>query len=301
MKNLIGAGVRLPAEYDALDSWFENDDTVESLLGGARMTRSKQVVAVLEQLLPAHRERWAALLAWTAFTLQHSKEEEPWEAFFATGKAVAEERIPLADIPLMRFVAEQTVEAFRATAKMRGAKAGTGTAAAPKAARSTSVPKAMQARYDDIVRLTDQVCDAHLNAEYKELARAMAAALCRKRPSPVASGQPRTWACGILYTLGQINFLSDKASEPYMTLADLCAACGVGASTGSAKARAIADALDPAPFDPDWTLRSLLDENPMVWMAQVNGQLVDLRDMPREIQEAAFQRGMIPYIPADRE
>jgi hypothetical protein len=36
-------------------------------------------------------------------------------------------------------------------------------------------------------------------------------------------------------------------------------------------------------------------------MAQVNGILVDLRHMPREVQEIAFDKGMIPYIPADRD
>jgi hypothetical protein len=36
-------------------------------------------------------------------------------------------------------------------------------------------------------------------------------------------------------------------------------------------------------------------------MAEVNGLLVDLRHMPREIQEIAFEDGLIPYIPADRE
>ena len=32
-----------------------------------------------------------------------------------------------------------------------------------------------------------------------------------------------------------------------------------------------------------------------------NGLLVDLRDMPREVQQIAFDKGMIPYIPADHE
>jgi len=36
-------------------------------------------------------------------------------------------------------------------------------------------------------------------------------------------------------------------------------------------------------------------------MAEVNGLLVDLRDMPREVQQIAFEKGMIPYIPADHE
>ena len=109
--------------------------------------------------------------------------------------------------------------------------------------RSKSVPKNMQARYDQIVGLTDEFCQKHLNDEYRELAQAMAAALCRKRPSPVASGQPRSWACGIIYALGQVNFLSDKATPPYMTMADVCAAFGVSPSTGGAKARTISDAL----------------------------------------------------------
>jgi hypothetical protein len=42
-----------------------------------------------------------------------------------------------------------------------------------------------------------------------------------------------------------------------------------------------------------------LDQNPLVWMAEVNGLLVDLRSMPREAQQIAFDKGMIPYIPAD--
>jgi hypothetical protein len=171
-----------------------------------------------------------------------------------------------------------------------------------KITRSTSVPKTMQARYDQIVALTDAFCQQHLNDEYRDLARHMAAALCRKRPSPVVLGQIRSWACGIVYALGQVNFLADKATQPYMTMADVCAAFGVSPSTGGAKARAISDALKLRPaFDPDWTLPSLMDRNPLVWMAEVNGYLVDLRDMPREVHEIAFEKGMIPYIPDHRE
>jgi hypothetical protein len=159
----------------------------------------------------------------------------------------------------------------------------------------------MQARYDQIVALTDEFCRQHLNDEYRDLARHMAAALCRKRPSPVTSGQVRSWACGIIYALGQVNFLSDKSTQPFMTMADVCAGLGVSPGTGSAKARAISDALKLRPaFDPEWTLPSMMDKNPLVWMAEVNGYLVDLRDMPREVQEIAFEKGTIPYIPDDR-
>src|SRR5437868_7913884 len=59
--------------------------------------------------------------------------------------------------------------------------------------------------YEKIVGLTDDVCDRHLDSEYRDLARAIIGALCRKRPSPLTSGQPRTWACGIVYVLGGSN------------------------------------------------------------------------------------------------
>ena len=126
----------------------------------------------------------------------------------------------------------------------------------------------MQATYDAVVALTDAFCRDHLNDEYRDLARAMTAALCRKRPSPLASGQPRTWACGIIHVLGRLNFLSDKASQPYMTMAEVSAAFGVGESTASAKARAISDALHTNRMDPTWMLKSIVDRNPFVWMAR---------------------------------
>ena len=129
----------------------------------------------------------------------------------------------------------------------------------------------------------------------------MTAALCRKRTSPLTSGQPRTWACGIIYVLGQLNFLTDKSSQPFMAMADVCAAFGVGQSTASAKARVISDALRTHRMDPRWTPAKLIDQNPLVWMAEVNRFLVDLRDMPREVQVIASDKGMIPYVPADQE
>ena len=44
-----------------------------------------------------------------------------------------------------------------------------------------------------------------------------------------------------------------------MTLAELCAAFGVGQSTASAKARVISDALGDNRLNPTWMLPSLVD------------------------------------------
>ena len=129
----------------------------------------------------------------------------------------------------------------------------------------------------------------------------MTAALCRKRPSPLASGKTRSWSCSIIYLLGQINFLSDRASQPFMTMADVCAAFGVGQSTACAKARVISHALHAHRTEPRWMLRAVIERNPRVWFAEVNGFLVDLRDMPREAQVIAYNKGIIPYVPADQK
>jgi len=80
-----------------------------------------------------------------------------------------------------------------------------------KVGRTISMPRQMRATYESIVALTEPFCRDHLNDEYRELAQRMAAALCRKRSSPVTSGHIRTWACAILYALGRINFLSDPS------------------------------------------------------------------------------------------
>ena len=166
--------------------------------------------------------------------------------------------------------------------------------------KSERVPKPMQATFDAIVALTDAFCRAHLDEEYAQLARQATAALCRKRPSPLATGTPKTWACGIVYALGSANFLFDKSQTPTMRATDLCSRFGVSQSTGSAKAKAVRDALDMGQMDPQWYRPSKMEDNPLAWMILVNGFAVDVRQMPRDIQEVAYEKGLIPYLPGER-
>jgi hypothetical protein len=43
-----------------------------------------------------------------------------------------------------------------------------------------------------------------------------------------------------------------------------------------------------------------MEDNPLIWMLEVNGLIMDIRQCLREAQEVAFEKGLIPYIPADR-
>jgi len=171
----------------------------------------------------------------------------------------------------------------------------------PRPSTSTKVPKAMETHYRVFSELTDAFCREHLDEEYAGLARLAVAALCRKRPSPLLSGKPNTWACGVVYALGQVNFLSDKSTRPHMGMEELCARFGVAATTGCNKAKAVRDALDIYHGDHRWILPSRMDANPMVWSLEVDGLMVDIRRLPRPVQVHAFERGLIPYVPADRD
>ena len=162
---------------------------------------------------------------------------------------------------------------------------------------SERVPAALQGKYDEIVTLTDRFCQQHLTEEYRDLCRRMAAILCRKRPSPLVTGKPNTWACGIVYAVGRVNFLFDKSQTPHMRADELCPHFSLSPKTGSAKSTAIMELLKIGPMDPKWTLPSRLADNPMAWLIEVNGLIVDARKAPREIQEEAFRRGWIPYLP----
>lgn len=162
------------------------------------------------------------------------------------------------------------------------------------------VPVAMRDTYDAIVALTDRVCAEHLNEEYAELSRKAAAMLARKRPSPLMSGKPATWAAGIVYALGQMNFLFDREQDVYLKPADLAAAFGVSQQTAGTKAKQVRDILKMRRFDYNWMRPSKIADNSLVWMVSVNGLIVDVRYMPREVQEEAYRKGIIPYIPADR-
>lgn len=160
------------------------------------------------------------------------------------------------------------------------------------------VPDALRQRFAAEVAAIDSVCHAHLTEEYAVLARELATTLARKRPSPLLQGRAPTWACGITYALGTVNFLFDPTQTPHVTGQTLSGFFGVSQSAGSAKAREIMRLLNIVPMDPRWCLPSRLADNPLVWMIEVNGIVVDVRMMPREVQEEAHRLGLIPFVPA---
>lgn len=163
--------------------------------------------------------------------------------------------------------------------------------------KSNKVPLALNDKYKEIVSLTNDYADKHLDKEYKEFCQFLTAALARKKPSPLLKGKPNVWACGIIHALGFVNFLFDPNTKPFVQAAKLYADFGTSSSTGSNKSKQIRDMFDMFQMDPNWCFPSKLANNPLTWLVQIDGFMVDLRYAPRPIQEQAFEMGIIPFIP----
>jgi hypothetical protein len=169
-----------------------------------------------------------------------------------------------------------------------------------QASKEPPIPAPARPAYDVIAGMTEAFCRDHLNEEYEVMCRRLAGALARKRPSPLASGKPQTWACGIVRTIGWVNYLDDRSGKPHLKLTAIDKAFGVAESTGQGKSKAIRTMLKIRGFDPQWTLPSRMDKNPMAWMIEVNGILVNARYLKREFQEEAVRQDLIPSIPGRR-
>jgi hypothetical protein len=158
------------------------------------------------------------------------------------------------------------------------------------------IPSAMRDRAEEVIGITDRACHEHLDDEYAQIARLLVARLARKRPSPLARGDVGFWAAGVLYAVGQINFLFDPTQTPHLTAKQLAERLGVGQTTMANKAGLINRTLDIGMFEPDLTREAMLVQHPMAWIVEVDGLLIDARTLPPELQDEARRRGLIPDV-----
>lgn len=161
------------------------------------------------------------------------------------------------------------------------------------------IPKAMAEKFAAITALTDAFCAEHLNAEYRQMIHRVVGALARKRPSPLSSGKENVWAAAAVHAVGRVNYLDDPTQVPHCKPKVIYTFFGIAESTGQNKSKAIRDVLKMDGFAHEWILPSLLADTPMVWMLQVNGLMMDIRTAPLELQQLAFEKGLIPFLPSE--
>ena len=161
------------------------------------------------------------------------------------------------------------------------------------------VPPKVRQYADRVVAVTDAVCREHLDSEYAALCRRLVGRLGRKRPSPLARGDLRIWAAGVVYAIGQLNFLFDKSQTLHLTADQLSDCLNVKKTTMANKAKLIRDLLNLSYFDMGLSRRSLTNSNPLTWMLEIDGIIVDARRLPVALQVQAFRIGLIPYVPME--
>jgi hypothetical protein len=149
-----------------------------------------------------------------------------------------------------------------------------------------------------IIELTNEFCLNHLNEEYRELCEDLAWEAFEER-LPLEKGRQAGWASGVVHAIGFVNFLQDPSQSPHISSAQLAEGFGISQQTMQTKSKIIRDKLDIMQFDPSWCLPSKLGDNPLIWMLEVDGLVIDARDAPLEFQREAYRLGLIPYVPGE--
>jgi hypothetical protein len=162
------------------------------------------------------------------------------------------------------------------------------------------IPKDMQAKYDEVAPIIIDFCDKKLNDDYKGLCLHLLEKLCRERPSPLSGGRPHSWAAGIVYAIGQANFIFDKTRKINMAAAELASGFGISVNTARNKANELQEMFDVGFFNHKWLLPEMIENISAIWMIKLNGIIVDVRMMSLEIQQQAYEMGIIPYVPGER-
>ena len=96
-----------PRGYAFLQSWFEQSEKVSAIVHRAG-TKKQREEAVLQDILPAQRVRWAELLAWTAKAAEDELEGNSCIDFALVARELFGDR-PLSEIPIAVWIAKHTV------------------------------------------------------------------------------------------------------------------------------------------------------------------------------------------------
>jgi hypothetical protein len=106
-----------PLTEDFAASWFEDDvvldKEVEKALGKKKVQPGGVVQRIMEAVLEKRREVWLERLVLSTLWLKSSpKPPVPWHRMLHVAEAVADRKLPLAEIPLMQAIAELSYTAY---------------------------------------------------------------------------------------------------------------------------------------------------------------------------------------------
>jgi len=166
-----------------------------------------------------------------------------------------------------------------------------------KSSNPEKVPNEMQPLFKEMALQLSDFCTEHLSDEYGAMIRKLAAALCRKRPSPLHQGHLSTWLAAMTHAICTNNFAFDRSQTPSLQSPTIAQYFGVAQSTMSNKSKSIREMLKINQSNPNWVLPSRMGDHPWIWTVMVDDLVVDARYLPLHLQMKACERGLIPYVP----
>ncbi len=156
------------------------------------------------------------------------------------------------------------------------------------------VPGDLQGRFREIAAIADRFCEERLDTEYREVCRRILACYCQPGTN-IGRGKAESWAAGVVYEAGQVNFLTDDSFEPFCRSEEIAKGCGVSVATMHNKGKAIREGLGLMRFDTEFMVRSRLMDNPLAWMMELpNGMIISLQDMPEALRDKLAAAGLLP-------
>ena len=130
-------------------------------------------------------------------------------------------------------------------------------------------------RQEKLIEMVKGFSDEYLDEEYKKLNIRLVEKLGRKHDVPFKRGKLENWAGGIIYTIGQLNFLFDDSFHPYATPDDISSYFGVKKKTAANKARDIRKLLNLKLGDEEFSTELVLESD----VSRMGGDLSQVKTL----------------------
>ena len=126
-----------------------------------------------------------------------------------------------------------------------------------------------------LIEMVKGFSDEYLDEEYKKLNIRLVEKLGRKQDVPFKRGKLENWAGGIVYTIGQLNFLFDDSFHPYATPDDISSYFGIKKKTAANKARDIRKLLNLKLGDEEFSTELVLESD----VSRMGGDLSQVKTL----------------------
>jgi hypothetical protein len=139
----------------------------------------------------------------------------------------------------------------------------------------------VEEKKEQLIQLTTEFSQQYLNEEYNAVIEKLISKMARKRDVPFVTGKIEIWAAAVIHALGTVNFLFDKASQPYVSVTDICQFFDTKQSTTTQKSKMLRDMFNMSYFDDNFSTDTVDQSNPFNNLTIANGLLVP-QDMLKE-------------------